>query len=497
MDLHSYGLWREVMRTVSEGIFMVNERGRICEVNEALCSLTGYTREEFIGQPCSIFKCDSCATMRGESLKSWCHLFEHKLMVRRCCHISLKDGTRIPVLKNARLLLAESAQGQPSAADNQDIFSIETITDIREIIEKDTYIHRVENILKPEASFEGIVGSSAPMQRVYEMLCQAAQSSAPVLILGESGTGKELAAKALHNQSARRNFPFVDLNCAALNEHVLESELFGHVKGAFTGAGKDRAGRFEAAHTGTLFLDEIGDIPLSMQVKILRVLETGTLARVGENTSRTVDVRIVSATNKDLPELIEHRLFREDLAFRINVIPIRIPPLRERVEDIPLLIAHFIKIMQEFSGSLAQTLSPELMRLFMMYSWPGNVRQLRNVLEYGAVMARGQVIDVAHVPDYVVQGLREVADSSWVPATPVSKIKTGAPSSRGKGRPSGNGLPLIAPFSAEQERQCQEITKALHTTGGNVSKAAGLIGVHRTTLINRMLRLGLKIQKSL
>lgn len=493
MNINSQDFWQKVMSTINEGVFMVDSEGFICEVNDALCSLTGYEREEMIGKPCSIFECDSCAAMRGSAVYAWCHLFEHKLMTRRRCHIRLRNGDYIPVLKSARLLMATGKAEMSSLSDEQRVFSVETVMDIRELVEKDTYIQRVENLLKPESSFEGLVGTSASMQKVYEMIRHAAQSSAPVLILGESGTGKELVANALHNQSSRRTRPFIGLNCASLNEQVLESELFGHVKGAFTGAGKDRVGRFEAAHTGTLFLDEIGDIPLSMQVKILRVLESGTLERVGDNHPRAVDVRIVSATNRNLPELIEQGLFREDLAFRLNVIPINLPPLRERAEDIALLTTHFIKILREFPGTAVEGVSAELLRLFIMYSWPGNVRQLRNVLEYGAVMARSGLIQTSHMPDYM---FNPDSASSAAPAA-LEPVYSAAPVPVQTAPGFDGATVLNMAVSARQEKQYQEICAALQATGGNVSQAAKLVGVHRTTLINRMLRLGIKIKKSL
>lgn len=491
--MNTKDFWQKVMSTINEGVFMVDASGAICEVNDALCSLTGYAREELIGKPCSIFECDTCATMRGPAVESWCNLFEHKLMARRRCHIRLKNREYIPVLKSARLLLTDSKGPFKRRRAESRVFSVETVTDIRELVEKDTYIQRVESLIKPETSFEGLVGSSAAMQKVYEMIRNAAQSTAPVLILGESGTGKELVANALHNQSARKNFPFISLNCAALNEHVLESELFGHVKGAFTGAGKDRAGRFEAAHTGSLFLDEIGDIPLAMQVKILRVLESGSLERVGDNRPRAVDVRIISATNRNLPQLIEQGEFREDLAFRLNVIPIYLPPLRERAEDIVLLTTHFIKILREFSGSLVEGVSEELLRLFMSYPWPGNVRQLRNALEHGAVMAQSGLIQTAHMPDYMFK----LGQAGATAAAGFERQHFQTPSQEQAAPSLGTGAILNTAASSKQEKQYQEICEALQASGGNVSQAAKLVGVHRTTLINRMLRLGIKIKKSL
>lgn len=484
--------WMQVMGIVSDGLFMVASDGRICEVNQALCDLSGYSREELIGQSCTILACDACAGVREEAGGAWCRLFAQKLIItRNRCHIRHKSGRRIPVLKNARLLQVKGEE-VPEGIFSGDVqppfgggpYTVETVTDIRELTEKEAYIQQVERLLHPKSGFEGMVGTSASMLRIYRIVEQAARSTAPVLILGESGTGKELVAQALHRLSPRARFPFEALNCAALNEQILESELFGHVKGAFTGALRDRIGRFEAAHGGTLFLDEIGDIPLPMQVKILRTLETGVIQMVGDNRSRTVDVRIISATNRSLPELIEKGQFREDLAFRINVIPISLPPLRERCGDIPLLVAHFLRNLRDFSDSRVHAVAPEVQRLFQGYAWPGNVRELRNVLEYGTVMCRGEVLEREHLPEHMQAAGQASGAQAVLAESPVS------PSPRSDAVPAAT-----APASRRQETQRAELCQALEQTGGNVTQAARLLGIHRTTCINRMLRLGLTVSR--
>lgn len=470
--------WMQVINTVSDGIFMVDANGRICQANNAICELTGYSREELLGQPCSIFECTACAAVREETARYWCNLFALKQVLRRRCNIRHKDGEWIPILKNAHLLASEDGP-----LNDQGVFSVETVTDIRELVHKDEYIQKVERLLHPTTGFQGMVSSSAAMRRVFTLVEQAAKSSVPVLIMGESGTGKELVARALHNLSARRTMPYVELNCAALNEHILESELFGHVKGSFTGASRDRIGRFEAASGGTLFLDEIGDIPMPMQVKILRVLETGVIQRVGDNKSHSVDVRIVSATNRNLAELIEQGQFREDLAFRINVFPINLPPLRDRVEDIPLLADHFIRSIRELSGQQVQAATPELLRFFMRYNWPGNVRQLKNVLEYGAVLAGGGYIGLEHMPEYL---MHEACGGNSCPPTILTppEVYTAQESAPRALKP------------ADQEKR-REICAVLASTGGNVTQAAKKLGIHRTTLINRMLRLDIQVRKDI
>jgi DNA-binding NtrC family response regulator len=250
----------------------------------------------------------------------------------------------------------------------------------------------------PGGLVEGIVGTSGPVRDVTRMIDAVAYSAATVLISGESGTGKELVARALHNKSPRRSQPFVALNCGALTETLLESELFGHVKGAFTGAQRDQKGLFDAADGGTIFLDEIGDIPLSTQVRLLRVLQEGEIKRVGSADSVRVDVRVIAATHRDLPKLVKAGKFREDLFYRLNVIAIPLPPLRDRIEDVPLLAHHFLRRYTERLQKKVKTLSPEAVELLCGYRWPGNVRELENAIERAVVLSRGESITPVDLP---------------------------------------------------------------------------------------------------
>jgi transcriptional regulator with PAS, ATPase and Fis domain len=264
----------------------------------------------------------------------------------------------------------------------------------------------IENLrqeISNDYGFMGLVGKGPAVTRVYEQIENAAQSDVPVIIIGESGTGKELVAQAIHKLSMRKKGPFIRVNCAALNEHLLESELFGHRKGSFTGAVKDRKGRFEAAHRGSLFLDEIGDMPLSMQVKLMRVLQEKEIERIGDNLPVQVDVRIVTATNKDLYRLIEEGQFREDLFYRVNVFPICIPPLRNRIEDLPVLVSHYLKKISVVNNRRINSLTPRAFDALEAYHWPGNVRQLINALEYGAITCSRETIDFEHLPEYVLK----------------------------------------------------------------------------------------------
>jgi transcriptional regulator with PAS, ATPase and Fis domain len=341
--------------------------------------------------------------------------------------------------------------------------AVETITDLSEINRLD---QKVEVLARQLGDCEhlGIIGASAAMRRVFELIEKAAHSDSPIVIFGESGTGKELVARAIHEQGRRKDGPYVQLNCAALNAALLESELFGHVKGAFTGAFRHRMGRFEAAHGGDLFLDEIGDIPLSIQVKLLRVLETQRFDRVGDHQPISVDVRIISATNKNLHEMIDQKQFREDLFFRINVIPIYLPPLRERKEDIPLLVSSFIHRLQRVTGKTITGLTPDALRLFMDYAWPGNVRELKSALEYAFVVAETGKIEVEHLPPQFISGF--------------------APAARG-----------AAPADGSAEKRA--LIEALRKSNGNQSRAARLMGINRVTVWNRMRKYGIDLKKVL
>lgn len=377
----------------------------------------------------------------------------------------------------------------------------------------------------PHHLFAGMVGASPVMRRIFSIIERAAMSDAPVIVCGQSGTGKELAARAIHDLGARRNGPYVQLNCAALNESLLESELFGHVKGAFTGAVRSRTGRFESAQGGDIFLDEIGDIPLPTQVKLLRVLESKRIERVGDNRSITVDARIISATNRNLQELVRRGRFREDLLFRINVIPIHLPALAERREDIPLLANHFIQLCKERTGKDIPGLAPESAALFAEYAWPGNIRELKSAIEYAFVVGDSGPIELEHLPMYMVDGANACScPPEFVPGlTADSHPEIAAcctpahltPGHRFAGQMSGGqATPEQAPASrswndvqpskngsgtseaAALPPQKQELMQALRQANGNITETAKLMGVHRGTVRNRMLKWGIDLRKT-
>ena len=317
--------------------------------------------------------------------------------------------------------------------------------------------HSLQQQLAEHSGFEGIVGSSPGMQKVVQTARQVAASDIPVLIMGESGTGKELVARAIHTNSRRRKHRMVALNCAGLSESILEDELFGHVRGAFTGAQSDREGRFEHADEGTLFLDEVGDMPAAMQAKLLRVLENGEVVRLGSNEPLRVDVRLISATNKKLDELVSDKHFREDLFFRINGISIHIPPLRERREDIPLLIHFFLNQAAEKYQKEIDGLTPEAQQVLMSYSWPGNVRQLRNVVERMVVLSSSSKIGVETLP----------------------------PEIRPAGADVGGGMNNLVGISIEQAEK-ELIRNTLQLVNGNREQAAKILGIGERTLYRKI-----------
>ncbi|HEY5894719.1 MAG TPA: sigma-54 dependent transcriptional regulator [Chthoniobacterales bacterium] len=326
---------------------------------------------------------------------------------------------------------------------------------------------QLKQVVEKKYGLESIIGESAAMQEVFDTIKQVAPSRATVLIEGESGTGKELVAAAIHNLSQRNKTRFVAVHCAALSPQLLESELFGHERGAFTGATERRAGRFEQASGGTLFLDEIGEIDTSTQVKILRALDPGVFERVGGNQTIKVDVRLVCATNKSLEKLVAEGKFRDDLFYRLNVVRITMPPLRERKEDIPLLVNAFLKTFAEANGKPFRELSPEAMDYVLRYNWPGNVRELRTAVEHGVVMATRDQISVRDLPAYV-------RDSDET----LSFSRGASPSPRG-------------PQLNLHDTESRLIIRALDETGGNRTEAAKKLGISRRTLHRRLKELNL------
>jgi len=326
-----------------------------------------------------------------------------------------------------------------------------------------------------EAGRFGIIGRSSVMQEVYDVIARVADTPSTVLITGESGTGKELVAKALHANSSRSDQPFIKINCAAIPENLVESELFGYEKGAFTGATTSKPGRFELADEGTLFLDEIGEVPLEMQVKLLRVLQESQFERVGSVQTTEVDVRLIAATNRDLQKEIENNAFREDLFYRLNVVPITLPPLRSRTEDLPLLVRHFIARNNERLGREVEDITEDAIAVLKGYPWPGNIRELENLIERTLLFIDGSVVDADDLPAEILQASEN--SPSQVPV--ISPIHLPAPDG-----PVPGLKEVVKETTSQLERQY--IIRALDETGGNVTQAAKLLQISRKSLQNKM-----------
>jgi PAS domain S-box-containing protein len=424
-----------------EGTFTIDMEWNVTSFNKSAEKITGYNKEEAINKKCwEIFGSNLC--------RNGCHM--ESTMTGRVSSIGnelvikSKEKKLIPIRVNSAPLL----NGM-----NEQVGAVETFIDISEI--KNLAEH-----LSEKYKFANIIGKSKSMNKVYSLLESVAQSDSSVLITGESGTGKELVARAIHLHSDRKSAPFVAINCNAFAESLIESELFGHEKGAFTGAIKNKTGRFELAKDGTLFLDEIGDLSSQIQVKLLRVLETKQFEQVGGIEPITLNARIIAATNKDLKKEIETGRFREDLLFRINVINIDLPPLRERMEDFPILVNHFIELFNEKLKKKIAGISAEAFRLLTKYNWPGNIRELENVIEHGFVLCQGEIIQLEHLPEKLI-----------------NRIET----FENKNKPS----PII-------EAEKKLILDTLEKYKGNKNETAKALGINKSTLWRKMKKLNLK-----
>lgn len=446
--------WKTVVNTIRDGIMIVNTQGVIVSVNRAMEAMTGYHRYDLIGKTCQLLDCDACRPIPNKDDEYWCDLFRHGQLSTRRCRVRTKDGRLLHAIRNASLL---------KDSTGNIIGAVGTLTDISEVIEKDIQLEAYQKELRAQDGFHGIIGNCTAMRQVYDLIENAASSDAPVIIFGESGTGKELVARAVHELGERSKGPYIKVNCAGLSDSLLESELFGHVRGAYTGAIRDRMGRFEKASDGDIFLDEIGDMSMATQVKLLRVLEEKVVERVGASTPIPVNVRIISATNRNLERMVEGGKFRSDLFFRVNVIPIHLPALRDRVEDIPLLADTLFRRIRLKSGKALQGISNEAMDALTRYHWPGNVRELKSALEYAVVACHDALIQLHHLPQ-TIHRTRSVSET----------------------RRRSLDLRAI---------EKQELIETLEKTGGNQSQAAQILGVSRVTIYNRMKRFGISARK--
>jgi len=378
-----------------------------------------------------------------------------------CVPLRIRDRILGTVYLDSRLpgaLFSEEDLEFLEAFANQAAIAIENAQLYEALKEENLYLRKT---VEARYGFENIIGRSPALEKVLEKAARVADSDVPVVIQGESGTGKELVARALHYNSARRDRRFLSENVAALPETLLESELFGHVKGAFTGAEQDKQGLFELADGGTLFLDEVGEMSLGLQSKLLRVLQDGEIRPVGGSRSRTVDVRILAATNRDLKAMVAEKKFREDLFYRLNVVTLTLPPLRQRKEDLPLLVEHFLEKIARQKGTRPLGIDPTVLSLLVRHHWPGNVRELENTISRLSLFASGPVItlsDLARDPDL----LDRVADL-----------------------PAGKKTP-------EPDLRKDDIKQALKATGGNKVQAAALLGISRATLFRKIRQFQIK-----
>ena len=426
-----------ILDSINEGVFTVGEEWRITSFNGAAERITGVTREEAIGRHCSeVFHANICET--ACALRRT--MSDGQPIVNTTAHIVNHAGQRVPIRISTALL-----------KDDEDhvIGGVETFQDLSQVEE-------LKKELRARYSFQDIIGRSPVMLRLFELLPRIAESNSTVLIEGVSGTGKELFARAIHTLSARKNRRFVAVNCAALPDTLLESELFGYKAGAFTDARRDKPGRFAIADGGTIFLDEIGDVSPAMQVRLLRVLQERVIEPLGAIEPQKVNVRVVVATNRDLAELVKAGRFRGDLYYRIKVIHLQLPSLKERREDIPLLVDHMVARFNRLQGKDVAGVSDHVMAALMEYDFPGNVRELENIIEQAFVLCRGGLIELNHLPPVM---------------RPLSALAGGEPDS-------------MTLSSMEKHL----ITVTLERYNGNRKKAARDLGIDTSTLFRKIRR---------
>ena len=393
-ELENNDFVKLLLESIGDGIFVLDKYGTIIAWNPAMEKIVGYTASEMKGQNCNILNFNQCFGKNCPTGIKDCGILKYGKVEPTECLLTHKNGHTLSVTKNARVIKNEQ---------NKTIGIVEAVTDLTELKNVRLKMEKATRRLGELNHLGGIIAKSQVMQNVFTFIKASAASDTSILILGESGTGKELVAGAIHSIGERKDKPMITLNCSALSETLLESELFGHVKGAFTGAIKDRTGWFEEANGGTIFLDEISEITPYIQVKLLRVLQEKEIERVGESRKRKIDIRIIAATNKDLKSLVDIGAFREDLYYRLKVFPIYLPPLRDRKEDIPLLTDHFIKINNKKAAAKVPGIAKPALKTFMNYPWPGNIRELANAIEHAFVLCSGRQIEPADLPLEIVE----------------------------------------------------------------------------------------------
>ncbi len=430
-----------IFDSISEGVFTTDHDCRITSFNSAAETISGFSREEAIGKYCfDIFRTDLCQTRCA--LRNTLENGKPVSNVR--VTIITREGRKVPISVSTTVLRDEARRC---------IGAVEFFRDLSEIEGLQDKVFKLNR-------FEDLVSCNERMQRIFKLLPEIAESECNVLIQGPSGSGKELLAQALHNLSPRKHKSYIRINCAALPETLLESELFGYVRGAFTDAKRDKPGMFYMAQGGTLLLDEIGDMPLALQVKLLRVLNNGEYQPLGSTRMLQTDARIITSSNQDIKRMVEQGVFREDLFYRINVINIQIPPLCERLEDLPLLIEHFIQQFRTKRKKDIRGVSNEVLRLLRRYDFPGNVRELENAVEHAFVICRGNIIEPEHLPERILEAVRSIEERSGQP-------------------------------SYGQSSEESIIREALVRNRGNRRKTADELNMHRSTLWRKMEKYGI------
>ena len=432
-----------ILESISDGVFTVDKEWRITSFNRAAEEITGIRRREAIGRLCSeVFRssmCEAdCALRRTMETR--------KSVVNKSAFIVDAEGHRIPISVSTAILRDEKGRI---------IGGAETFRDL-------SVVEELRKELEGRFQVGDLVSRSAVMRRIFDILPQVAASDSTVLVLGETGTGKELLARAIHGLSSRKDRPFLAVNCGALPDTLLESELFGYKSGAFTGADKDKPGRFARADGGTILLDEISEVSSALQVRLLRVLQDKTYEPLGGTQSVKANVRVIAATNRDLAGQVKKRTFRQDLFYRINVVKIELPPLRKRKEDIPLLVEHFIARFNRTQGKKVSGVSPEVMAFLMAHDYPGNVRELENIIEHAFVLCSEGRIEQRHLPEEFI---------ARAPAPTPSKD--------------------IA--ASVRVMEAQAIREALERNGYNRLAAARELGLHKSTLFRKIRALGIAL----
>ncbi|HEY3359235.1 MAG TPA: sigma 54-interacting transcriptional regulator [Polyangia bacterium] len=430
-----------ILDVLDQGVFTVDGQSCITSFNQAAERITGYTADEVMGRRCAeVFRTNLCDQVCPLRLS----IASRRASRNREVYIRARDGRAIPISVSTAPLLTKAGRL---------LGGVEVFRDLSQIVD-------LKRRLDSRYRLSDIIGKSPAMRHIFDLLPLVAPSDSTVLVTGPSGTGKELIARTIHALGPRRKGPFVALNCAAIPETLLESELFGYKRGAFTDARRDKPGRIAAAEGGTLFLDEVGDLPRLTQVKVLRFLQDRGYEPLGSNASVRANVRVIVATNRDLLALVRAGTFREDLYFRLNVVQIDIPPLRQRAEDVPLLVNHYVRLFRESTGKTIEGLTSEAMALLVGYAFPGNVRELENLVERAFILCQGDRIGLEHLPPAIAP--------------------SGAPAS----------VPPVAASIAGAELAA--VRAALERHHGNRTRAAAELGVHRTTLLRKLRQYGLR-----